>query len=99
MDLYERRFNIDSFIEKCKEKDWIDIVIFAEKEYNNSMNELKNVDPYVNEMRIRYNRFVHEFLFYIRNGMKPLGSSDEEFRKMQIVADKLIEKGQWTKSE
>ena len=99
MNIYENRFDINKFIEQCKEKDWIDIIDFAQKEYERSSSKLKNVDSYINDRRIKYYDFVHMFLFYMRNGMKPGGVNDEDFKNMEDIRDKLIEKGQWTKDE
>lgn len=99
MNIYENRFDIDKFVEICKEKDWIDIITFAQKECDNSSKEIKNVDVYINERRQKYYHFVHELSFYVQSGIKPVGMNDDELKKAKIIIDRLKEKGQWTKDE
>ncbi|MDR2004085.1 MAG: hypothetical protein LBQ74_13720 [Prevotella sp.] len=88
------RYDVNNFINKCIGLDFPDLLIFSHDEYKSTLNRLGKIDRDTNYKIMRYNDFVHEFLFFIQSGIKPAGMRDDDFNRTKPIIEKLVEKGQ-----
>lgn len=90
-------YSFDNFLERMSREDYPDILRIAQNEGANLEKYSSNVKGCV-ERRKRGSLGLSEkiggFLFFIRNGIKPSGVSDEEFNKYKIVVQALVDKKQ-----
>ena len=97
----QRPYDFHSFIQKIKDKDYFEIIKDAEEEvkFVESISYRKKGAVKAREMgSTNYDHKIKEFLFWMRHGVKPGSSSESDFQLYQIVAEKLVEKGQFKSS-
>ena len=93
----EKQYNFVDFIEKVKDMDYHDIMKYGDREvadmesrfFSNLGDEIV-----INTENKKYSDQIKAFLFFMRQGMKPMGVSAFDFKLYRIVVEYLVAKGQ-----
>lgn len=91
-------YDFEAFINRIKDEDYHEIVKEAEREANIVEDSSYRVRGAVHRRQqgsMVYVDQIGAFLFWMHNGMRPAGASEEDFQLYRIVAEKLVEKGQF----
>lgn len=98
MQSSSQQYDFRKFIESVKEMNFAQIIQYTEREIGRIENRSYNVKGAACQKQLGsldYVNRVGEFLFWLRNGVKPLNASEEDFQLYRIVADRLVAKGQF----
>ena len=89
-------YSFTKFIDAIKDKDFFEIVKLGEQEASNVERTLTSGRKGVVEARKRcgnYLALLGEFLFFMKNGIKPYGVYEENFQLYRPVCENLVKKG------
>jgi hypothetical protein len=93
--MISNNYDIKEFLEAMLGKDFNEIFILAEQEAFDaeirSFN-VKNAPKTREKGSVTYSRKVGNFLFFLRQGIRPSGASDEEFSLYRPICEDLVEK-------
>lgn len=93
----EELYNFLDFIEKVKDMDYQDIMIYGDREVAR-MESMSYLNPgtenNINMEKTKYSEQIKAFLFFMSQGIKPMGVSAYDFRLYRIVVEYLIAKEQ-----
>ena len=92
-------YDFRSFIEEVKDKDYPDIIAYADHEAYRVEQLSYGVRGAVRARELgstAYLSKIGEFLFYMRSGKKPAGVDEFDFQSYRCVVEKLIEKRQFS---
>ncbi|MBL7215465.1 MAG: hypothetical protein ISS71_07280 [Phycisphaerae bacterium] len=90
-------YDFDYFLERMSHEDYIDILRKAENEGANLEKHSFGSKGCVDRRKagsVELSRKIGEFLFFMRNGIKPASVNEEDFKKYKIVVQALVDKGQ-----
>ncbi len=93
--MYEYDFN--DFLERMSKENHWDILKKAEQEGSNVERSSFGVKGCVDRRKrgsVEYSRKIGEFLFFMRNGIRPSSISDMDFLKYKKVLENLVDKDQ-----
>ena len=96
-----RRFSFPDFIERIKDKSWFEIIRSAEKEADLAEHSSSRVKGAVNNRQMGsmiYAQELKEFIFFMRQGIKPFTVNELNWNLYRKVVDKLVEKGHFMPS-
>jgi hypothetical protein len=96
-DTYES-FDFAEFIEGVKDRDYLEIIRYAEQEADRVDRMSRFVKGAVTARRrgsITYVSRIGAFLFWMRFGIRPDGASEQDFQSYRVVAERLVQKGQF----
>ena len=92
-------YDFDTFLKEMAQLDYPEILIAAERIGMAAEKSGKSGRRGVVQVRKRgaldYSRRIGAFLFFMREGRRPDGVADEEFKKYLVVVRPLVEKGQF----
>lgn len=93
----EELYNFVDFIEQIKDMDYQDIMKYGEREVAR-MQSMSYLNPgaenNINMEKTKYFEQIKAFLFFMAQGIKPMGVSAYDFRLYRIVVEYLIAKEQ-----
>ena len=93
----EKQYNFLDFIEKVKDMDYHDIMNYGDREVADMESTLFSnfgAGVVINTENKKYSDQIKAFLFFMRQGMKPMGVSAYDFKLYRIVVEYLVAKGQ-----
>lgn len=93
----EELYNFVDFIERVKDMDYQDIMNYGDREVAR-MESTSHLNPgaedNINMEKIKYSEQIKAFIFFMRQGIKPMGVSAYDFRLYRIVVEYLVAKEQ-----
>ena len=93
----EELYNFVDFIEQVKDMDYQDIMKYGDREVAR-MESISYLNPgaedNINMEKTKYSEQIKAFLFFMSQGIKPMGVSGYDFRLYRIVVEYLIAKDQ-----
>jgi hypothetical protein len=90
-------YSFDSFLERMSRENYLDIIKKAASEGEQLERSSSNTKGCVARRErgsLELSRKIGGFLFYMRNGIRPSGVSDDEFAKYRTVVQALVDKNQ-----
>jgi hypothetical protein len=91
------QFDKQAFLNRIKDLDWHQMIDITSKEVGHVESISYNIKGAVKNREqgsVGYIDFLKGFLFWLSNGIKPAGLSNDEFRTFRPICEKLIEKKQ-----
>ncbi|HXL57541.1 MAG TPA: hypothetical protein VN958_14855 [Chitinophagaceae bacterium] len=88
-------YDINKFISEAKTKTYIELIEYCEDKLNwldkirfSKKSPLKDKEYEIK----KYHDFIHEYLFFLRSGIKPAGMRKEDFEMTKEITTELVNK-------
>ena len=94
-------YDFQEFLDAMVGKDYREILVAADRECAAAESRSYGVNgaPRARKMgSTDYARSLKSFLFFLQNGVRPAGASDQEFAKYRPICEALVEKKQFKPS-
>ncbi len=91
-------YDIYEFIERIKDKSYLDIISETEAECSRAESGTSKVKGAVAKREVgalNYASDLKGLLFFFRNGIKPAGLSDHKFEALKPICENLVRKQQF----
>lgn len=94
--MISRDLRFDEFLHAMRGRDFGDVMEAAMKESAEAQQAHRNVPRRTMSKRpaLNYYEQLSSLVFFLRNGVKPAGLSNEDFKRIQPLCEEWIAKGQ-----